>query len=82
MVIQPFVLAAWDWGVKRSKTSTIGPFGFIAGNLPSLVIEPIPCGQSFCHSHSMSVIMEKCFMLYYIDRTTTAKLARLPQHQR
>lgn len=82
MVNQPFVFAAWDWGVKRSKPSTNGPFGFIVGNPPSLVIEPIPCGQSSCHSYSMPVITEKCFMSYYIDRTTTAKLARFPQQQR
>lgn len=82
MVNQPFVFAAWDWGVKRSKTRTIGPFGSIVGNLPSLAIEPIPCGQSSCHSYSMSVITEKCFMSYDIDKTTTAKLARFPQQQR
>lgn len=82
MVNQPFVFAAWNWGVKSSKTSTVGPFGFIVGNLPSLAIEPIACSQSSCHSYSMSVITEKCFMSYYTDRTTTARLVRFPQQRR
>lgn len=82
MVNQPFVFAAGQLGVTGSKLSTIGPFGFISGNPTSLVIEPISLGQSSCHSYSMSVITEKCFMTYYTDRTTTARLERIPRHQK
>lgn len=77
---QPLVLAALDLGVKGSKASSIGPFCFISGIPLSLVIEPTLRGQSSCHSYAMSVITEKCFMSYYTDRTTTARLARFPQH--